>query len=49
MPIQLTQCWFLELAFLSNAKILIYFSNKIYKNNFIKLLWFEITKMLIAV
>jgi len=37
------QCW----------KLLIYFSNKLYGSNFIKqyskLLWFEITKMLIAV
>jgi len=38
----------------SSAKILIYFSYKIYGSNFIergtqKLLWFEVTKMLIAV
>ena len=51
-PIQLAQCWFPGLA-ISNAKMLIYFSNEIYGSNFIKqtrkLLWFEITKMLIAV
>ena len=39
---------------ISNAKILIYFSNQIYECNFIKqhsvtLLWFEISKMMIAV
>ena len=34
-PIQLAQCWFLGLV-ISNAKILIYFSNKIYGRNFIK-------------
>ena len=33
--IQLAQCWFPGLA-ISNAKILIYFSNKIYGRNFIK-------------
>jgi len=33
-PIQLAQCWFLGLV-ISNAKILIYFSNKIYGSNFI--------------
>ena len=48
---QLTQCWFLGRA-ISNAKMKIYFSNEIYGSNFInsnrKLLWFEITKMLIA-
>jgi len=51
--IQLAQCRFPGLT-ISNAKILIYFSNKICRSNFIKqhsekLLWFEITKMLIAV
>ena len=35
VPIQLAQCWFPGLA-ISNAKILIYFSNKIYVSNFIK-------------
>ena len=52
VPIQLTQCRFPGLATF-NAKILIYFSNKIYGRNFIKstrkMLWFKITKMLIAV
>ena len=35
VPIQLAQCRSPELA-ISNAKILIYFSNKIYRSNFIK-------------
>jgi len=35
VPIQLAQCWFPGLA-IFNAKILIYFSNKIYGRNFIK-------------
>ena len=35
VPIQLAQCRFPRLA-ISNAKILIYFSNKIYGSNFIK-------------
>jgi len=35
VPIQLAQCRFPGLA-ISNAKILIYFSNKIYRSNFIK-------------
>ena len=48
VPIQLAQCWFPGLA-ISNAKLLIYFSNKIYESNFIKLLRLEITKTLIAV
>ena len=48
VPIQLAKCWFPGLA-ISNAKILIYYSNKIYGSNFIKkhtrqLLWFEITE-----
>ena len=51
-PIQQAQCWFPGLA-IPNAKILIYFPNKIYRSNFInkhsELLWFEINKMLIAV
>ena len=34
MPIQLAQCWFPWLA-ISNAKIQIYFSNKIHRSNFI--------------
>jgi len=34
-PIQLAQCRFPGLA-ISNDKILIYFSNKIYRSNFIK-------------
>ena len=34
-PIQLAQCWFPRLV-ISNAKISIYFSNKIYRSNFIK-------------
>jgi len=51
--IQLTQCWFSGLA-ISDAEIETYFSNKIYteaisSNSTRKLLWFEITKMLIAV
>jgi len=51
--IQLAQCRFSRLA-ISNAKILIYFSNKIHEskilsNNTRKLVRFEITKMLIAV
>jgi len=33
VPIQLAQCWFPGLA-ISNAKILIYFSNKIYTHPF---------------
>ena len=49
-PIQLAQCWFPGLA-ISNAKISIYFSNTeaILSNSTRKLLWFEITKMRIAV
>ena len=35
VPIQLAQCWFPGLA-ISNAKIEIYFSNKIHRSNFIK-------------
>jgi len=35
VPIQLAQCWFHGLT-ISNAKISIYFSNKIYRCNFIK-------------
>jgi len=35
VPMQLAQCWFPGLA-ISNAKIQIYFSNKIYGINFIK-------------
>jgi len=35
VPIQLVQCWYSWLA-ISNAKILIYFSNKICASNFIK-------------
>jgi len=34
VPIQLAQCWFPWLA-ISNAKIQIYFSNKIHRTNFI--------------
>ena len=52
LPIQLAQCWFPGLA-ISNAKILIYLSNKcteaILSNSTRKLLWFEITKMQTAV
>jgi len=55
VSIRLAQCWFPGLA-ISDAKILICFSNKIHGSNFIKqhsetvkLLWFEITNMLIAV
>ena len=47
VPIQLAQCWFPGLA-ISNAKIYTYFSNKIYGSTR-KLLWFEISKMLIVV
>jgi len=51
--IQLAQWWFSGLA-ISNSKIQIYFSNKIYGSNFIKqhwetVIWLEITKTLIAV
>ena len=35
VPIQLAQCRFPGLA-ISNAKVLVYFSNKIYESNFIK-------------
>ena len=49
-PIQLAQCWFPGLA-ISNAKILIFFQIKyteaVLSNSTRKLLWFEITKMLI--
>ena len=51
VPIQLAQRRFPG----SNAKMLINFSNKIHGSNFVKpnntrkLLWFEISKMLIAV
>jgi len=53
VPIQLAQRSFPRLA-ISNAKILIYFFRKkyteaIFSNSTRKLLWFEITKMLIAV
>jgi len=52
VPIQLTQCWFTGLA-IFNDKIKIYFQLKhteaILSNSNEKLLWFEITKMLIAV
>jgi len=53
VPIQLAQYWFPGLA-ISNAKIY-FFSNKIkyteaiLSNSTRKLLWFEISKMLIAV
>jgi len=50
--IQLAQCWFSGLA-ISKAKTLIYFqikyTEKILSKSICKLLWFEITKMLIAV
>jgi len=49
-PIQLAQCWFPGLA-ISIAKILIFFQIKyteaVLSNSTRKLLWFEITKMLI--
>ena len=52
MPIQLAQCWFPGLA-ISNAEILKIFQIKsteaILSNSNRKLLWFEISKMLIAV
>jgi len=35
VPIQLAQCRFPELA-IFNAKVLIYFSNKLYRTNFVK-------------
>jgi len=35
VPIQMAQCWFPGLA-ISNAKIVIYFSNRIHGSNFIK-------------
>jgi len=48
----LAQCWFPGLA-ISNAKILVYFQIKYTEaalsNSTRKVLWFEITKMLIAV
>jgi len=52
VPIQLAQCWFPGLA-ISNAEILKIFQIKsmeaILSNSNRKLLWFEISKMLIAV
>ena len=53
VAIQLAECWFPGLA-ISNAKIWIYFSNKKFTEAILsdsnqKLLWFEISKMLIAV
>ena len=52
MLIQFAQCRFPQMA-MSNAEILIHFSKKyreaISSNSTWKLLWFEITKMLIAV
>jgi len=52
VPIQPAQCRFRGLA-ISSAKIIIYFKIKyteaIISNSTRKLLWFEITKMLIAV
>jgi len=52
VPIQLSQCWFFGLA-ISNAKLLIYSSTKIYENNFIKqrseTVVFEISKMVIGI
>jgi len=51
VPIQLAQCWFPGLT-ISNAKIYIFFQIKyteaILSNSTRKLLWFEISKMLIA-
>jgi len=50
-PIQLAQCRFPGLA-ISNAKILVYFSNKNIRKQFYQTAfgnWFEITKMLVAV
>ena len=52
VPIHLAQFWFPGLT-ISNAEIKVFFSNKIYGSTFIKqnseIVWFEITKMLIAV
>jgi len=52
MPMQLAQCWFPGLA-ISNAKIYYIFQIKyteaILSNSTRKMLWFEVTKMLIAV
>jgi len=53
VPMQLAQCRFHGLV-ISNAEILIYFSNRIYteatlSNSTRKLLWFEISKTPIAV
>ena len=53
MPIQVAQCRFPGLA-ISNAKILIYFfqikyTEAISSNSTRRLLWFEITKILIEV
>ena len=51
VPIRLAQCWCPGLA-ISNAKIYIFeikYTETILSNSTRKLLWFEITKMLIAV
>jgi len=53
VPIQLAQCWFPGLA-ISNAEIQINFfrieyTEAVLSNSTRKLLWFEITKMLIAI
>ena len=52
VPIQLSQCWFFGLA-ISNAKLLIYSSTKIYENNFIKqrseTVVFETSKIVIGI
>jgi len=52
VPIQLAQCWFPALA-ISDAKIDIYifptkYTEEILSSSSRKLLWFEITEMLIA-
>ena len=54
VPIQLARCWFHRPA-ISNAKIKYIFQTKytkcteaILSNNTLKLIWFEITKMLIT-
>jgi len=50
VPIQLAQCWFPGLA-ISSAKMYIYFhfSIQFYQTALEKLLWFEISKILIVV
>jgi len=46
---QLAQCWFLELAVSNDYIFQIKYTEAILSNNTRKLLWFEISKLLIAV